>query len=58
MTKKRILVVDDMASIRQVISALLKDSGYDTVQASGGALALDLMSKTKFDLVLSDPQQA
>ena len=54
MTKKRVLVVDDMGSIRQVISALLKDSGYECVQASGGALALDLMKKTKFDLVLSD----
>ena len=54
MTQKRVLIVDDMGSIRQVISALLKASGYETTQASSGALALELMKKTKFDLVLSD----
>jgi two-component system chemotaxis response regulator CheY len=54
MRKKRILVVDDMGSIRQVITALLKSCGYDTVEASSGAMALQLMQTTKFDLVLSD----
>lgn len=54
MTQKRILIVDDMGSIRQVIAALLKDSGYETAQASSGALALELLKKTQFDLVLSD----
>ena len=54
MTQKRVLVVDDMGSIREVITALLKASGYETAQASSGILALELMKKTKFDLVLSD----
>lgn len=54
MALKHVLIVDDMGSIRQVIAALLKASGYETTQASGGAQALDLMKKTKFDLVLSD----
>ncbi|MEN9482120.1 MAG: hypothetical protein RLZZ298_3515 [Pseudomonadota bacterium] len=54
MTKKRVLVVDDMGSIREVITALLKASGYETAQASSGILALELMKKTQFDLVLSD----
>jgi two-component system chemotaxis response regulator CheY len=54
MTQKRVLVVDDMGSIRQVITALLKESGYETAQASSGIQALELMKKTKFDLVLSD----
>lgn len=54
MAQKRVLVVDDMGSIRQVITALLNASGYETAQASGGAQALELMKKTKFDLVLSD----
>jgi two-component system chemotaxis response regulator CheY len=54
MGKKRILVVDDMGSIRQVIVALLKSTGYEAVEASSGAMALQLMQQTKFDLVLSD----
>jgi two-component system chemotaxis response regulator CheY len=54
MTKKRVLVVDDMGSIRQVITALLKAAGCEAEQASSGALALELMKKSKFDLVLSD----
>lgn len=54
MKNKRILVVDDMGSIRQVICALLKESGYDTVDAGSGASALQLLDSGKFDLVLSD----
>lgn len=54
MTQKRVLVVDDMGSIRQVITALLKASGYEAAQASSGLQALELMQKTKFDLVFSD----
>jgi len=54
MGHKRVLVVDDMTSIRQVITALLKASGYETAEASSGAMALQLMQTTRFDLVLSD----
>lgn len=54
MTQKRVLVVDDMSSIRQVIVTLLKASGYETADAGSGELALQLMQKSKFDLVLSD----
>ena len=54
MSQKRILVVDDMTSIRQVIMALLNASGHLPVEASSGVMALQLMQQTKFDLVLSD----
>jgi two-component system chemotaxis response regulator CheY len=54
MSQKRVLVVDDMGSIRQVIMALLKASGFEAADASSGVMALQLMEHTKFDLVLSD----
>ncbi len=52
--KKRVLVVDDMTSIRQIISALLKSLGHESIEASSGAMALSLVQASKFDLVLSD----
>ncbi|WP_298159991.1 response regulator [Ferrovum sp.] len=54
MTCKSILVVDDMLSIRTVISSLLRSSGYKTMEASSGELALQLMRSNSFDLILSD----
>ena len=54
MTRKRILVVDDMLSIRGVIAALLRGCGYEAVEAGSGNIALQLMRNHKFDLVLSD----
>lgn len=54
MKQRRILVVDDMASMRSVISALLKARGHDVTQADSGDRALMLMESKHFDLVLSD----
>ncbi len=51
---RRVLVVDDMASIRSVVMALLKSEGYEAFGAGNGQAALDLLSKKQFDLVLSD----
>lgn len=52
--ERRVLVVDDMASIRSVVMALLKSAGYEAFGAGNGQAALDLLSKKQFDLVLSD----
>ena len=51
---RRVLVVDDMASIRSVVMALLKSEGYEAFGAGNGQAALDLLAKRQFDLVLSD----
>lgn len=54
MTPHRILIVDDEANIRRVLSANLKASGYEAVAASSGYEALEKLSEGKFDLVLLD----
>jgi len=54
MTPHRILIVDDEANIRRVLSANLKAAGYETVAASSGYEALEKLSEGKFDLVLLD----
>lgn len=53
-TPAKILVVDDEASIRQSLSAILEDEGFDVFVASDGAQALDLMAKEALDAVLLD----
>jgi CheY-like chemotaxis protein len=52
----RILVVDDSATIRKVVSAILDRRGYTTAQAADGQAALDavIAADPPFDLVLLD----
>jgi CheY-like chemotaxis protein len=50
-----VLVVDDDDSIREVLSEVLRDEGYDVVCASNGAQALDeLRNHSHPDLMLLD----
>ncbi|NTV69841.1 MAG: response regulator [Azonexaceae bacterium] len=51
---KKVLVVDDMTAIRQVIMAHLKNVGCEPLGVSNGRVALDLLARRQFDLVLSD----
>jgi CheY-like chemotaxis protein len=51
---KRVLVVDDEASIRTVLASALADEGYDVVTATNGAEALDVLRATQLDGVLLD----
>ncbi|MBI2384463.1 MAG: Flp pilus assembly complex ATPase component TadA [Elusimicrobia bacterium] len=53
-TRKRVLVVDDVADNRAVISAALGPDGYELVEADGGASALAEIARAKPDLVLLD----
>ena len=50
----RILIVDDDESVRDVISVLLREEGYNCVVASGADMALDLAQHDETPLVISD----
>src|ERR1700733_1536536 len=53
----RILVVDDSATIRRVVGAILERSGYEVSLAQDGQAALDVLTgekKVPVDLVLLD----
>jgi sigma-B regulation protein RsbU (phosphoserine phosphatase) len=54
MTKGVVLVVDDEAQIRDILSFYLKRAGYQVLLAENGRQALDEMVKLQPDLILSD----
>ncbi len=51
---KRVLVVDDMAIIREPIAAALRREGFDAVCAANGREAIGLMRTQPPDLILLD----
>jgi two-component system response regulator HydG len=52
--KPKILVVDDEASHRKMIEAVLSDEGYEIKQADDGQAAIDAVENEFFDLILLD----
>ncbi len=50
----RILLVDDEANIRRMVSALLQSEGFETVEAPNGQAALALVGEDPPDAVLLD----
>jgi DNA-binding NtrC family response regulator len=54
MIKKRILIVDDDHAMRLALSESLESCGYSIESAENGGDALNLFSKTNFDLVVTD----
>jgi len=58
-TQERILVVDDEASIREVVCAMLGAAGYRCTAAASGNAALELLDCGEpFELMLSDLMMA
>ena len=50
-----VLVVDDEPTLRELVSEVLKDLGYITIEAADGAAGLKvLQSETHIDLLISD----
>ena len=54
MSEVRVLVVDDEASMRELLGIMLRKSGYDVTLADGGEPALELLRTAVFDLVITD----
>ena len=51
---KTVMTVDDSASIRQMVSFVLKGAGYDVVQAVDGLDALSKLKGQELHFILSD----
>ena len=51
---KTILIVDDSASMRQVVGIALKGAGYEVIEACDGKDALSKLTGVKIHLIVSD----
>ena len=51
---KTVMIVDDSASLRQVVNIALKGAGYDVLEASDGQDALAKLTGQKVHLIISD----
>lgn len=52
--KKKILIIDDDASIRDILTRLLVMAGYETIAAAEGREALDILATSMVDLIMLD----
>ena len=57
-SERTVLVVDDEANLRKVLSAHLRREGFAVVTAENGVEALDLMEHQPVDVVLTDLRMA
>src|SRR6202049_3478808 len=54
MSNRRVLIVDDEASLLDVLGQYLQDEGFDVIRASDGLTAVELFSTRHPDLVVLD----
>jgi CheY-like chemotaxis protein len=52
--KRRVLVVDDVTDVTEMIALFLKHAGYDVATAGSATAALRLANEKAFDMVISD----
>ena len=50
----RVLIVDDSLSVRNSLSQLMNDGGYQVVVARDGLEAIDMLDKERPDIILTD----
>jgi signal transduction histidine kinase/ActR/RegA family two-component response regulator len=53
-SRKRILVVEDESQIRQLFEDVIRNAGHDVETAPNGRIALELIDKKNYDLIISD----
>jgi DNA-binding NtrC family response regulator len=51
---KRILVVDDEEPIRSMLTQMLSHEGFEVDTAENGEVAMDLISRHAYDLIITD----
>lgn len=51
---RTIMTVDDSASLRQMVSVVLRGGGYEVVEATDGVDALTKLKGREFHLILTD----
>jgi CheY-like chemotaxis protein len=51
---QKILIVDDVADVTEMIALFLKHAGFDVTTANSANKALQLTSRAQFDLIISD----
>ena len=51
---KTVMIVDDSASLRQVVNITLQKAGYDVIQAGDGKDAIAKLDGKKINLIISD----
>jgi two-component system, chemotaxis family, chemotaxis protein CheY len=51
---RTVLIVDDSASLRQVVGITLRGAGYDVIEANDGMHALSTLDGRKVHLIISD----
>lgn len=54
MTPRSILIVDDEASLRELLGQLLANAGYQVTEAEDGRKAGALLKEQTFELVITD----
>lgn len=52
--EKLILVVEDESDVREILRAILTQSGYSVAEACDGQEALDMLAEMRFDLMILD----
>ena len=51
---KKIMTVDDSATIRQMVALTLRDAGYEVLEAVDGRDALERLAKESVDMLITD----